>query len=209
MLRRRVRPDVLRSESAGELDESRRSGCVVSDGSRRPRVVSVSNYDDRILGSAGNDGDDVAQLDVSQVREVLGPHVLLGREPQSGNRLRVPSGRLRSSLRARHPRRELGRQRLRQRGRIRAVEQWLEWRARERSRCRDRKQEGENCRRDDNEAHAHEPCVKRAFNSAATQPATARPGPNCFHRGAIVSAPRAAGPRDLSDADFRFDNPPR
>ena len=110
VLRHRVRPDVLRSESAGELDESRRPRRVVSDDSGRPRVVSVSNDDDRILGSARNDGDDVVQLDVSQIREVLGPHVLLGTESESRNRLRVPTRCLRRSLRARHARRELGRQ---------------------------------------------------------------------------------------------------
>ena len=145
-----------------------------------------------------------------EVGEVLGPHVLLGCQPESGDRLLVPARRLRSPPPS--PARATGtRSRViarsvaafapsnsgssGDRGSVPVVEM----------ENRSARTAGATTTKPD----PHEPCVKRAFNSAATQPATARPGPSRFHRRAIVGAPRAAGPRDLSDAQLPFDHPPR
>ena len=128
-------------------------------------------------------------------------------EPEGRDGLSVPAGGFRGSFGAGNAGRVLAsasrRTSLRTRRRT-----GVERRSRKRSCCRDREQEREESRDDDEESDPYEPRVKRPFNSAVTQPATARPGPSRFHRRAIVGAPATASPPERSDAQL-FDHPPR
>ncbi len=80
MLRKRVRPELLRRESARHLDERRRAGGVLAQRLFGSGVVAMSNEDDRLLRTSWYDGDDVAKLDRAEVGERLRPDVLLGLE---------------------------------------------------------------------------------------------------------------------------------
>ena len=54
--------------SAGELDQRGRARGVVAKGPADPCVVTMGDYDDRLLGASGDHGDDIAQLDLPEVR---------------------------------------------------------------------------------------------------------------------------------------------
>ncbi len=80
VLRKRVGPELLRSEPARDLDERRRAGGVLAERLFSSGVVAMSNEDDRLLRTSRYDGDDVAKLDRAEVGERLRPDVLLGLE---------------------------------------------------------------------------------------------------------------------------------
>ena len=105
VIRQRIRPDLLRGEPTGELDEHGGSGGVLAARLLRTGVVSVRNDDDGLLGATGDDADDVAELDLAEVCEVGGPDVLLGSQTERRDRLPVPDGRFRRTFGAGHSRR--------------------------------------------------------------------------------------------------------
>ena len=63
----------------------------------------MSNDDERLVGAAGHDGYDVAELDGPELGEVLGPDVFLRRETERRNGLAVPESRASRALRAGNP----------------------------------------------------------------------------------------------------------
>ena len=90
-------------------------------------------------------------------------------------------------------------------GRDGGVEQRIEGRPRQCSRCRDREQERQCCRRDDERADPDEARVERSRDG------TPPPSPlraSRFHRGAIVSGQAARRARPRFDAE-RLDHSPR
>ena len=124
-----IRPDVLGGKASSELDQHGGSRRVLAECLVHPRVVAMSNDDDGLVGAAGDDGDDVAELDLAEIGEICAPHVLLGLEPERRDRLPVPDGRLRGSLGPGHSRRVLRRQGLCERRGRRTVEQRVERRS--------------------------------------------------------------------------------
>ena len=80
VLRKRVGPELLRSEPARDLDERGRAGGVLAERLFSSGVVAMSNEDDRLLRPPRYDGDNVAKLDRTEVRERLRPDVFLGLE---------------------------------------------------------------------------------------------------------------------------------
>ena len=103
----RVGPELLRCESPRELDEHRGTGRVLAGRLFGARVVAMSNEHDGLLGATRDHGDDVAELDVSEIRELLRPDVLLCPEAERADRLLIPPRRSFGALRARHARRVL------------------------------------------------------------------------------------------------------
>ena len=84
---RRIRPELLGREPPGELDQCSRSRGVVAERPPGACVVTMSNDDDGLLGSARHDRDHVAELDRPEVGEILRPDVLFSRETECADRL--------------------------------------------------------------------------------------------------------------------------
>jgi hypothetical protein len=176
------RGELLQCVGARELGERCRPRRVVAERLCDAGVVAMSDDDDRLLGSAGDDRDDVPKLDDAELRDVGAPAVFFGRQPQPPDRLGVPEGGGLRFRRARHARRVVGREIRCEHGGLVAVEERIERRRRKGACWRYRKQQREQHRRDDDRRDAHEARVERLVDGAASRPPPQSSRPSGFHR---------------------------
>ena len=148
---------------ARELDERRRTARVVVCAGTSACVVSMGNYDDRLVERPLDDGRQIAELDLSDTGDVSAPAVLLDLEAVQRELVAEPVGRTTGAERARHAARVVTGELDGQRGRGGCVERRGEHRRLQRPGSRDR-DHGEQQREDDERPRA---CARGACSAVA------------------------------------------